>query len=173
MPFLHDGELHFLYTCNPTVVLRCDTTTGRTVVVHREDAPTLPADLRGGSQGVPLDSGGWLFVVHEVDRSSAVARYLHRFLHLDRSFAVAGLSDRFTFTSDNVEFCGGMARRGSELVLSFGVSDAAAGLAVLQLDEVLDLLEDPVGAPGQREYCAPMTSEQDSRSRARRRPPGT
>ena len=36
-----------------------------------------------------------------------------------------------------------MALRGDELVLSFGVSDAAAGLAVVALGEVLGLLEDP------------------------------
>jgi predicted GH43/DUF377 family glycosyl hydrolase len=37
-----------------------------------------------------------------------------------------------------------MARRDHELVLSFGVSDAAAGLAVVSLDEVLALLQ-PTG----------------------------
>ena len=68
-------------------------------------------------------------------RSTAAAptlRYLHRFVLLDERLALAALSPPFTFTSDRVEFCAGMARRGDELVLSFGVSDAAAGLAVLR-----------------------------------------
>ncbi|HXP36941.1 MAG TPA: hypothetical protein VN817_04165, partial [Solirubrobacteraceae bacterium] len=54
---------------------------------------------------------------------------------------LAAATPRFTFAADRVEFCAGMALRGGELVLSFGVSDAAAGLAVLALEDVLALLE--------------------------------
>ena len=61
---------------------------------------------------------------------------------LDERLSMRALSRPFTFTSDRVEFCAGMALRGDELVLSFGVSDAAAGLAVVSLDEALGLLED-------------------------------
>ena len=143
MPFVRDGVLHFVYTCGPTVILSCDVDTGSTEVVHRADAPAGTEQLRGGSQGVQLDDGSWLFVVHEVDRSTGTARYLHRFLRLSEELRVDGLTDPFTFTSDRVEFCGGMARHGDDLVLSFGVSDAASGLALVRLDEVLVGLTDP------------------------------
>jgi hypothetical protein len=72
-----------------------------------------------------------------------VARYLHRFLRLSPDLVVDGVTAAFTFTSDRVEFCGGMARHGDDLVLSFGVSDAAAGLALVAYDEVLAALADP------------------------------
>lgn len=141
MPFVRDGVLHFVYSCGPTVVLGCDPQTGRTWFVSETPAPARASELRGGSQGIVLDDGSWLFTVHEVDRSSATARYLHRFVRLDRELRLDRVSQPFTFTSDRVEFCGGMARRADQLVLSFGVSDAASGLAVVELGEVLELLD--------------------------------
>jgi predicted GH43/DUF377 family glycosyl hydrolase len=143
MPFVHEGELHFLYSCSPTLVLRCDVHSGAMTPVAEGEAP-IAAGFRGGSQGVPV-ADGHLFVIHETVREEHALRYLHRFVLLDRELRLAGATPRFTFTSDRVEFCAGMAARGQELVLSFGVSDAAAGLAVLALDEVLGLLA-PVGA---------------------------
>ncbi len=140
MPFVLDGALHFVYSCSPTVILRCDHGTGRTVLVNHSQVPVAPIDLRGGSQGVSLDDGSFLFTVHEVDRRSEKPCYVHRFVRLGRGLAFDAMSDPFTFTSDRVEFCGGMARRGTELILSFGVSDAAGGLAVLDIGEALELL---------------------------------
>lgn len=143
MPFVADGELRLLYSCVPTVVLRCDVDSGETEVLHRSDGPAGLEHLRGGSQGVALDRGGWCFVVHEVDRSGGRPRYLHRFLELSPELEVVAVSAPFTFAGDPVEFCAGMARHGSDLVLSFGISDAAAGLAVVGVDEVDQLLQDP------------------------------
>lgn len=145
MPLVVNGELLLLYRCGPTIVLRCDPASGELERLAESDAPDFADELRGGSQGVPV-VGGHLFVVHEVDRSTSALRYLHRFLLLDERLVLAAASQPFTFTSDRVEFCAGMARRDDELVLSFGVSDAAAGLAVVSLAEALDLLEAPDGA---------------------------
>jgi hypothetical protein len=143
MPFVADGELRLLYTCAPTVVLSCDVDTGDTEVLHRSAGPAGLDRLRGGSQGVALDRGGWCFAVHEVDRSSGRPRYLHRFLELSPDLEVVAVSPPFTFAGDPVEFCAGMAPHGTDLVLSFGVSDAAAGLAVVAAAEVDQLLRGP------------------------------
>ena len=142
MPMVVGGELLLLYRCGPTIVLRCDIDTGELERVADGDGSALADELRGGSQGVSVP-GGHLFVVHEVARRESALRYLHRFVMLDERLSLSGISRPFTFTSDRVEFCAGMARRGEELVLSFGVSDAAAGLAVVSLAEVLELLEGP------------------------------
>ncbi len=146
MPFVVGGALHFVYRCSPTVILRCDPATGRTSLVRDGRTPTVSLDLRGGSQGVPLDDGSFLFAVHEVDRRTERPCYAHRFLRLGESLEFDSMSEPFTFISDPVEFCGGMARRGEELILSFGVSDAAAGLAVVDLEEVLGFLR-PLSTP--------------------------
>ena len=140
MPFVIDGALHVLYTCGPTIVLRCDISTADVEAVRKAPAPRLAAEFRGGSQGLEVD-GGHLFVVHEVDRREPLVRYLHRFVLLGEDLALAAISPPFSFTLDRVEFCAGMAHAGDELVMSFGVSDAAAGLATISLDEALSLLE--------------------------------
>jgi predicted GH43/DUF377 family glycosyl hydrolase len=140
MPFQRLGTPHLLYSCGPTIVLRCDPERGAVAEVSRREAPQEAANLRGGSQGVEVDAGH-LFVVHEVDYREHALRYVHRFVLLDGELSLAALSRPFSFTSDRVEFCAGMARRGDELVLSFGVSDAAAGLATLELGQALALLE--------------------------------
>jgi glycosyltransferase involved in cell wall biosynthesis len=141
MPFVVDGVLHVVYSCGPTTVFRCDVRTGELAMVSERPAPELARDFRGGSQGLPLESGGHLFVVHEVDRSARSAQYLHRFVHVDETYVPAAISPAFTFADQHVEFCAGIARAGDEVVLSFGVSDVAAGLAVLSLEEALGLLE--------------------------------
>jgi hypothetical protein len=123
------------------VVLDCDPATGRLETVAETPAPVIADNLRGGSQGVGLDDGSWLFAVHETGVQRGVLRYVHRFVQLGADLSLTGISVPFTFTTDPVEFCAGMARRGAELVLSFGVSDAAAGLAALSIDDALALVE--------------------------------
>jgi tetratricopeptide (TPR) repeat protein len=140
MPFVIDGSLHAVYTCGPTIVLRCDPSTGDVEVVRKSLAPRIAAAFRGGSQGIEVD-GGHLFVVHEVDRGERLLRYMHRFVLLGEDLALAAISSPFSFTLDRIEFCAGMALANDELVMSFGVSDAAAGLATISLDEALLMLE--------------------------------
>ena len=140
MPFVASGELALLYTCGPTVVLDCDPDSAETAVRSRNAAPALARGFRGGSQGVEC-AEGQLFVVHEVVRAGSALRYLHRLVLLDREMRLAAVTPSFTFTTDRVEFCAGMARRNDDLVLSFGVSDAAAGLAVLPCQAAIELLE--------------------------------
>jgi len=111
------------------------------VVVSERAAPGI-ASLSGGSAGVPV-ADGWLFVVHDALQIGVHRRYSHRFLLLDSTFTLAGVSPPFHFSGAEVEYCCGAAPRGSELILSFGIEDRAAALAVMELDEVLDLLEPP------------------------------
>ena len=161
MPFSLGGALHFVYTLAPTVVLRCDPVSGETERVIEHPAPEGAASLRGGSQGVAVDDG-FLFVVHEVDRTGPGLCYLHRFVLLGRDLRLAGMSPPFTFASDRIEFCAGAARRGDSLVLSFGISDAAAGLAVLPLVEALGLIV-PVGTTPEMAGRLPEASYEPGR----------
>ena len=143
MPFVRDDVLHLVYSCSPTVVLRCDATDGSLTTVAEHEAPPVASYLRGGSQGLPLPDGGFLFVVHET-YFAPERRYSHRLLRLSRELAIDALSPPFTFTDEVREFCAGAAIRDGELVLSFGVRHTEAWLAVVPLDAALGLLE-PVG----------------------------
>jgi hypothetical protein len=134
VPWIRDGQLHIVYGWHPLRVFRL---TAPTDAVHLEvDCVPNPAGAswRGSSQGVDVP-GGVLFVVHEVSDALDGRRYLHRFVRLgvDGSLQVSAL---FTLTGSPIEFVAGMARRGDELVISFGVEDRLAALAVVALENV-------------------------------------
>lgn len=153
MPVVLDGRLHFVYSCAPTILLRCDTEHGTLELTSEQPAPDTAEEFRGGSQGLPLDDGGHLFVIHQVDRSGRRPQYVHRFIRLDEGHTLIAVSAPFTFAAEPVEFCAGMARHGDDLVLSFGVSDAASGVAVVSLAEAIGLLDEV--APNSLSRSAP------------------
>ena len=136
MPFVEGGEIHFVYSCGPTVVAALDSRSGPMRIVSRHETRRDMGSLRGGSQGVSVEQGT-LFVVHEVVAAMAGRRYTHRFVLLNEAYRLVAMSPRFSFAHEGVEFCAGLAGHGSKLVLSFGIGDAAAGLAVIDTDDAL------------------------------------
>lgn len=139
-PLEIDGGLHLLCCFASTIVASVDPATGATELLSWRDAPQLAGTFRVGSQGLAVEEGH-LFVVHEVDGDSQQALAHHRFVLLDRDLRLAACSPRFKFTSAPWELCSGIARRNGEIVLSFGVADVAAGIAVVPAEEVLSLLD--------------------------------
>jgi|GEM_PF-626330 len=141
MPFVYDGALHFVYTCSPTVVLRCDPESGSMVTMSSEAGPDDGGGLRlrGGSQGVEVEDG-WIFVVHEIAPFGGGPSYVHRFVHLDRSFVISGVSQAFFFEVQSIEFCAGLARKGDDLIISYGVADRRAQMMTVSLADVRSLL---------------------------------
>jgi hypothetical protein len=136
MPFVVGDELFIVYTCSPTVVFRCDLDSGELTEVSRQPSPQEIAEERGGSQGVPVRDGT-LFVTHRVIWPDGRRLYEHRFLLMDtESMTFVATSARFRFFDARVEFCGGIAVDGEDLVLSFGVEDASAYLARIPYDGV-------------------------------------
>jgi GR25 family glycosyltransferase involved in LPS biosynthesis/tetratricopeptide (TPR) repeat protein len=96
----------------------------------------LPDGANGSApSGVEVD-GGRLFVVPENGSQSG-----HRFVLRDSDQAPVAASPAFRLVDGGEETCGGLARRGEKLVISFGVGGQAAGLALLDADEALGLLE--------------------------------
>lgn len=141
MPFVRDGALLFVYSCRPTVVFACDTATGGLDLCARHPAFSGAVSFRGGSQGVAV-AGGFLFVVHEAGVADGARSYSHRFVLVDEMYRLHALSPPFRFATAGVEFCAGLTRHASDFVLSFGVRDRAAGLAVVPEGEVLALLDE-------------------------------
>lgn len=140
MPFTLDGSLHLVYSCSPALVFRCDPATGELSEAASHPGPVDARDFRGGSQGIEV-ADGHLFVVHEAVAGRGGRRYHHRFVLLDHELRLAAASPRFSFTGNAIELCAGLARRGDELVLAFGVEDRAAALGVCSEQEALALLE--------------------------------
>jgi len=144
MPFVVDDGLHFVYVCRPFTVLRFDPATGDTEVGAVVPTDHRFAGLRGGSQGLPVDDG-FLFVTHQVLWHGSRRRYVHRFVSVDASLRPSGISRPFVFEQEGVEFCSGIAwldaASGEDVVLSYGVDDGACRLAVIPLEQIVELME--------------------------------
>jgi len=145
VPAVVGDELLLLYGSDPFVMLRVDLASG-TVTEHCVHAPPLALDhLRGGSQLVAFD-GGWLHVPHEVAYLGERRCYMHRFVLLDSTFALARLSEPFYFTKRGIEFVAGLAWDAAqgELIVSFGVDDAQGYVVRLDAERVRATLAPPV-----------------------------
>ncbi len=149
MPLVDDDRLQFIYLCDPTRILDEQ---ARTVA---ENVPAITAEqFRGGSQAIPFD-GGWLALIHEVLWWTAPGRrsYQHRFVWLDKSRIVRGVSRAFFFHEKAIEFAAGLAWHpdGKRLMVSFSVGDHESWIATVDADEVRGVLQDverlPSGAP--------------------------
>ena len=160
MPYVVGDRLRMVYSCGPTLVFECDPATGSFEALSSHEAPRGAAALRGGSQGVAVDDGH-LFAVHEVLTAAPARRtYRHRFVRIDSEGRLTGVSPRWSFAGERVEMCTGMACRGDELVLSYGVWDRATWLAVCSLGEVMASLEPP-----ERQLARPTLSNLRARAR--------
>src|SRR5215213_1444881 len=139
-----DSGLRFVYRCNPTVILRFDDATKNVAPEVSHAGPVIARYLSGGSQAIGVD-GGRLALVHEaVDFEDGGRVYTHRWIWFDSAWRLARLSPPCIFHDRGVEYAAGLARRGDDLVVSYGIGDREAWLATLPLAEVLLLLAPPL-----------------------------
>jgi glycosyltransferase involved in cell wall biosynthesis len=137
MPQVNGDTLHFIYSCDPTRVVDEH---GRTVT---ERWPALACDeFRGGSQLISFD-GGWLALVHEVHYEGEVRRYQHRFVWFDAANVLKGVSRRFFFHANGIEYASGLTWHpgGKRLLISYGVGDREAWIAAVEASDVRRVLE--------------------------------
>ena len=138
----HAGPMVVVYSWWPLIVGEIDESTGALRVVHRSETPLIARHFRGGAQVIAA-GGQLLTVIHETLAWPDGDRwYQHRFVGLSRDLQIMGISRPFRFVGASVEFCCGMATRGDELVVTFGVQDHAAALAVLPLEQAFASLND-------------------------------
>jgi predicted GH43/DUF377 family glycosyl hydrolase len=137
------GTPAFLYSCweaGRVATVRRDG--WRWAVEHHAESPAIARGWRGGSQLVDLGDGRWLALVHEVADDDAGRIYEHRFvLFSNDGWRIIGWSPAFAFRElRTIEFAAGLARRGDQLVATFGVRDAEAWMAEMSLAEVLAMI---------------------------------
>lgn len=128
MPFLHRGDLGWVYQCSPTLALKYDSDHEQAREWQRWGTRMELSHQRGSSQLLPWDDG-FLCVTHEAHHGRSI-RYLHRFLEFGPDLAIRKLSDAFYFERNTIEFCAGLCHSfdGRDLILSFGVEDRKAML---------------------------------------------
>ena len=116
---------------------------------HHGAAPMIARGFRGGSQLIHAEGSTYLALVHEVAQDDDGRRtYEHRFVAFDVCDGIprmSWLSTPFVFRERReIEFAAGLARRGDQLLATFGVRDEEAWVAQWSLQEVLSILR-PVG----------------------------
>jgi len=94
--------------------------------------------LAAGAGGIDVD-GGRLTLVPEERGDEGEG--CHRFVLLGPGREPAAISPPFRLIDGAEEVCGGLARRGGQLVIAFGVGGRTAGLALVDTEEALRLLE--------------------------------
>ena len=158
MPFVHDGDLHFVYSVDPHVVLRCDADTGECSVVGATETladrgadaakPQSLAEARGGSNAVRVGDVYVAFV--HTTRPLLYDTYAYAF-EAAPPFRVVSFPGRQIFwarvgdTLPYVEFTSGLAvlerPEGRFWVVSFGQNDARPMVAIMTEAHGLRLLE--------------------------------
>lgn len=141
MPFIHDGKLLLVYTCEPLTILQPNLDTGHCDIVSTSTLPLFCAHLRGGSQGIRVN-GYYLFLLHEVAEHADGRHYYHRFLALDGDLCFAALSPAFYLQHKGIEFVAGLCadKNNEDLVIAWGYKDAEARLSRFPLSKVMALL---------------------------------
>ena len=137
------GTAAFLYSCWDDGRVATVWRDGwKWVIEHHAESPAIARGWRGGSQLVDLGDGSWLALVHEVADDTGGRIYEHRFvLFNDEGWRIIGWSPAFAFRETRtIEFAAGLARRGDQLVATFGVRDAEAWMAEMSLAEVLAMI---------------------------------
>lgn len=105
------------------------------------ESPAIARGWRGGSQVINAGDNRWLALVHEVAADDGRRIYEHRFVLFDDGCDIVGWSPPFAFRETRtIEFAAGLARRGDQLVATFGVRDAEAWMVEMSLAEVLGMI---------------------------------
>jgi hypothetical protein len=153
VPFCKSDSLHLVYRPSPLDILTLDFDNRRMLSAFKASAPAVeqagaspwPDAAQhawcGSSQIVPYENGIYLGVIH---RKFIVADQIvleHAFIRIGENFA-AEISHPFHFLTYGIEFCGGLAARPVDIVLSFGShNDSRAFVATLGRDAVAELFE--------------------------------
>jgi hypothetical protein len=88
---------------------------------------------------------GWVCVIHEVAEDDGRRTYEHRFVWFDADLSITGWSSPFVFRGQRqIEFAAGLAWLDADrLVVTFGVRDEEAWLAVVNHDQLYNARSTP------------------------------
>ncbi len=141
LPFIQNGEIHAIYSCDPWIIYKIDPETGACKTMVDEKPPADLSRFRGSAPPIAFDNGH-LFLIHEVifgDRRY----YVHRFVYVDKDYQPKMISKPFTFMQQGIEYCCGMVidHAGTSCILSIGIEDREAYLCFVGLETIRSMLE--------------------------------
>lgn len=146
MTSFNEASPNFEYIYSPTGILKDG------LFISRPNTNEEIAQIRGGSSLLELDGGGYIAVTHTVyDKKEQFSedgyikqrvfrRYTHQFVRYDNYGKIIEVSPEFLFDGYSVEFAAGIADAGDNFVISYGIEDSSANLAIIPKKNVLDMM---------------------------------
>ena len=141
LPFMKDKELHILYGYDPLIIYKVNQETRKCETAIQHEASHDFSRFRGSASPIEFDDG-YLVLVHEVVFDTQ-RYYLHRFLYLDKNFAIKQLSRPFTFQHTGIEYSCGMTidHSGKRCIIAMSYEDQKANLLFVDLNTIRSLLK--------------------------------
>ena len=145
MPVI-DMPFHFVKWTNGTELVKYDIEKNTCEQVIVRDWKDLGcADLRGGSQVIPLDENRRFCLNHETFLFQSPAgrkdgKYRHRFVVWDENWNIIKTSKQFSFLEGGVEFAVGMCEYQNDYLITFGFQDNAAYLVRVSKEFLTDYI---------------------------------
>ena len=133
MPFIYDGdELRFLYTPNGQMLTQNDDGLAFNYADRKNILPNW-----SGSSCVMERNDQYYAVIHKRNKSD----YIHMLVEYDETGRLIWESKEFNFEQTGVEFCAGMAFKGEDVVLSYGVMDKKAILLKMKFEDLMGVIK--------------------------------
>jgi hypothetical protein len=131
MPFVQGDTLNFLYTPNGQMLTYED---GGLTFKHTDRPNVLPN--WSGSSCVVERAGKHYAILHKREGNN----YTHMLVEYDLTGLSSWQSKEFNFEHVGIEFCAGMAFKGDDVVISYGVMDKKAVLLKMKFDEFVGVI---------------------------------
>ena len=142
LPFVREGELHFVYLYDPFVIIK--PTSSSIEVVEVEPSKFDFSRFRGSAAPIEFDDG-YLLIVHEVIFNSKGERtYVHRFLWFNNDLTLSGLkvSPVWYLKEPGIEFCSGMLMMDRTIYIGAGLKDKEAWIFKIGVEKVREMLKE-------------------------------
>lgn len=138
LPFVHEGELHIIYSSQPFTILKVDHNTGACTIVKKTEFPGLDLSNFRGSSPPIRHNDKYLFVIHEVAFVNW-RTYFHRVVEFNDNFEITRISSPFVFDHTGVEFCLSLINKDGNFHFGVGIEDASARVFTIPENKLGDL----------------------------------
>lgn len=138
MPFDSGDSFRFLYSCDPTVII--DDQGG---IIHENNCSISGDNFRGSGQIIKFYNG-YLAIIHEsVILENSLRDYVHRFIRLDQHYQINGISPRFKFIGERIEFAAGICWHPDDkkIIISHGIGDKESWLSIIDAERIDSILK--------------------------------
>lgn len=140
-----DSDLHFVYSVNPHVILKCDTDTGECTKVAETFNPDIDKSLRGSSQ-VRMYKGKYVAVAHLRTSSHSYLSQVYTFSP-QYPYAIEEISPSFIFDDEKktansfIQFVSGFEIKDDVAYITYGEHDCDSKLFKTSMSSLMSSLK--------------------------------